>query len=191
MTSTHELLEDFCRQHSYDRKAINAWTEKVDAQLREFNTRLEALVAQIEPDYEKLKDNCRNLCEWPVPSAPMTMEENVMTENHPTEPSYELIKQWLGDEELTFSAVEVARQAARWGSDQELDACCEWLRAQAFDVLAIKLYISRRPKPKKQKAMEALKRIDTLVRVGSLLNMDDFQNYFESIYEALEDLPDD
>lgn len=114
-----------------------------------------------------------------------------MTENNPIEPSFELINQWLGGEELTFSADEVARQAARWGADQELDACCEWLRAQAFNNLSIKLYISRRPKPKKQKAMEALKRIDTLMRVGSLLNMDDFQNYFESIYEALEELPDD
>jgi len=62
-----------------------------------------------------------------------------MTNNHPIAPSSELIRQWK--EAPEFSALspcvivtttttklqDIAIQAARWGSDQELEACCEWV----------------------------------------------------------------
>jgi len=57
--------------------------------------------------------------------------------NHPITPPPELVQQWLGTYFGTtitgeVSAVElaIATQAARWGSDQELEACCKWLTEQ-------------------------------------------------------------
>ncbi len=54
----------------------------------------------------------------------------------------------------------IATQAARWGADQELEACCEQL-AQLVrgDRMAEYLRITRRPKPLslKQQALDVLK----------------------------------
>ena len=52
-----------------------------------------------------------------------------MTE-HPITPPPELVEQWRteGFHQDYCSPFEHAiAQAARWGSDQELEACCEWL----------------------------------------------------------------
>jgi hypothetical protein len=58
---------------------------------------------------------------------------------------------------------ELAIQAARWGADQELEACCEWLRVKGFDNLASDLLAARRPKPLslKEQALMALEDGDT------------------------------
>ena len=55
-----------------------------------------------------------------------------MTQEHPITPSTELVKQWLGTYFSTTITGEVsdieltlATQAARWGADQELEACCK------------------------------------------------------------------
>ena len=58
-----------------------------------------------------------------------------MTEQqHPITPPPELVQQWLGEHFGTtvtgeVSAVElhIATQAARWGADAELEACCQVL----------------------------------------------------------------
>lgn len=54
--------------------------------------------------------------------------------NHPITPPPELIQQWLGEYfgcivngEPSASERYLATQAARWGADQELEACCEWI----------------------------------------------------------------
>lgn len=53
-----------------------------------------------------------------------------MTQEHPITPPPELVKQWEG---TAYNAApipythHIARCAARWGADQELEACCEWL----------------------------------------------------------------
>jgi plasmid stabilization system protein ParE len=56
--------------------------------------------------------------------------------NHPITPPPELVKQWLaefyGPESMPGMApgemvLHVAAVAARWGADQELEACIEWL----------------------------------------------------------------
>jgi hypothetical protein len=49
-----------------------------------------------------------------------------MTDNHPITPPPELVEKWHSTSPLDRS-VTVATQAARWGADQELEACCEWL----------------------------------------------------------------
>jgi hypothetical protein len=55
----------------------------------------------------------------------------------------------------------LARKAAQWGADQELEACCEWLQDPDLNVDTYKLRASRRPKPPslKEQALEALAHI--------------------------------
>jgi hypothetical protein len=76
--------------------------------------------------------------------------------NHPITPSPELVQQWSvsspiqhSDESWAYELF-IAHQAARWGSDQELEACCEWLGP-----LGIKggdnFRRARRPKPQSLK----------------------------------------
>ena len=54
-------------------------------------------------------------------------------ENHPITPPPELVRQWLleyygGDlGEVSPEEMYVARCAAQWGADQELEACCNAL----------------------------------------------------------------
>lgn len=49
-------------------------------------------------------------------------------QNHPITPPPKLVQQWLREEaEGGTFAEHFATQAARWGADQELEACCEFL----------------------------------------------------------------
>ena len=41
----------------------------------------------------------------------------------------------------------LSRQAAQWGADQELDACCEWLMLNGYGAAISRLHAARRPKP--------------------------------------------
>jgi predicted nucleic acid-binding Zn ribbon protein len=70
-----------------------------------------------------------------------------MTNQHPITPPPELVRQWtaLANEEdgcKVWNAI--AAQAAQWGADQELEACCEWT---AIVGGADALRAARRPKP--------------------------------------------
>ena len=52
---------------------------------------------------------------------------------HPITPPPELVQQWASEFYGTTiapgeAAIDIATQAARWGADQELDACCEWTK---------------------------------------------------------------
>ena len=82
------------------------------------------------------------------------MELAGMTQEHPITPSAELVKQWLGTYFSTTITGEVsdieltlATQAARWGADQEVGACCQWLSLNGYDLIAAKFHAARRPKP--------------------------------------------
>ena len=85
-----------------------------------------------------------------------------MTENHPITPSPELIEQWRKSgpaDAAVNNAYEchIATQAAQWGADQELEACCEWIpKWTPWDV--DQLRAARRPKPPslKEQALQAL-----------------------------------
>jgi hypothetical protein len=59
---------------------------------------------------------------------------------------------------------DIATQAARWGSDQALEACCEWLKAKHWiePEFADEFRAARRPKPPSLKE-QALLAIDTAV----------------------------
>jgi hypothetical protein len=99
-----------------------------------------------------------------------------MTE-HPITPPPELVQQWRNLPEYvsqlrmmssvtltTEKLQDIATQAARWGADQELEACCEWFVRDWTDIeTADKLRAARRPKPPslKEQALEALDRMWT------------------------------
>jgi hypothetical protein len=51
-----------------------------------------------------------------------------MTNEHPITPPPELVREWYGSEDCPDGANALANylctQAAQWGADQELEACC-------------------------------------------------------------------
>jgi hypothetical protein len=92
-----------------------------------------------------------------------------MTDQHPITPPPELVQQWWIEFERTEpdtdSLVFIATQAARWGSDQELEECCEVLARELIcdgKHVATDLRIIRRPKPPSLKE-QALLAINTAV----------------------------
>ena len=122
-----------------------------------------------------------------------------MTQEHPITPPPELVEQWrtapeyaTGKEMFTMVSVstrrlqEVATQAARWGADMELEACCEWLHWQNLAThqdLIPSLRAARRPKPPslKERALQAW----AAVEAGT-----DDQTAMAVIRRALEALPE-
>jgi len=74
-----------------------------------------------------------------------------MTQEHAITPPPELVQQWATTngttyEDLSVLCQSVATQAARWGADQELEACCEWMDYQYPGVnLGGPLRATRRP----------------------------------------------
>ena len=88
-----------------------------------------------------------------------------MTE-HPITPPPELVQQWRddwvdqSDRSGLWVGEYIATQAARWGADAELEACCEWvINTRVYDMTPNTLRAARRPKPPslKEQALEALK----------------------------------
>jgi hypothetical protein len=81
-------------------------------------------------------------------------------------PSPELVQQWLGEffgcmvsGELSDSERFLTTRAAQWGADQELEACCKWLRESVCEGgWSQHLRAARRPKPPslKEQALDAL-----------------------------------
>ena len=66
--------------------------------------------------------------------------------NHPITPSPELVEQWF-DKSPLDRGLTLATQAAQWGADQELVACCEWSSWRHSRQIADQLRDARRPKP--------------------------------------------
>jgi hypothetical protein len=87
-----------------------------------------------------------------------------MNTQYPFTPPPELVQQWGTASpckcDNTHWAYEqhIAAEAAKWAADQELEACCEWLKADGYPGTAIDLRATRRPKPPnlKEKLTEAL-----------------------------------
>ena len=56
-----------------------------------------------------------------------------MTQEHLIRPPHELVQQWVSlvcENEGYETWQDLATQAAQWGADRELEACCEWLHWQ-------------------------------------------------------------
>ena len=97
-----------------------------------------------------------------------------MTNQHPITPPLELVGQWLCSEDylsdvttkstmtITNSRLQnVATQAAQWGADQELEACCDHIHTLHGKHRAEWLHDIRRPKPPslKEQALAAQQRM--------------------------------
>ena len=117
-----------------------------------------------------------------------------MTNQHPITPPPELVGQWLCSEDylsdvptnstmtITSSRLQnVAAQAAQWGADQELEACCALMDDWGLDETDLRA--ARRPKPLglKEQALAALEMIPKLVG---------FESERDAIRRALEALDD-
>jgi hypothetical protein len=120
-----------------------------------------------------------------------------MTQEHLITPPPELVQQWLGTYfgatvtgEVSDVELALATQAARWGADQELEACCEWLNCELGTGWGhgTKLRAARRPKPLslKEQALKSLKDI------GDACESEGFYraNEMDIIRRALESLPE-
>jgi hypothetical protein len=97
------------------------------------------------------------------------------------------VQQWREESstgELHFSPQYLAVQAARWGADQELEACVELTRDNDGYDAALGLRAARRPKPPslKEQALESVKRFE--------LGQDELSD-LAVIRRALEALPND
>jgi hypothetical protein len=100
-------------------------------------------------------------------------------------PPPELVMQWyLGAKAYPPDqwVTDVAAQAARWGSDQELEACITWLRANGLSNTAFELNDLRRPKSPRLKE-QALALINS-----NKPYLDDIA--MDTIRQALEQLND-
>ena len=124
-------------------------------------------------------------------------------QQRPITPPPELFAEWFANSLKTLDrkvsrddtgttgliAGEVAIQAARWGADQELEACCEWLDEGFGDVgnLPATLRAARRPKPPslRELALESVKRFE---ESGEFFS--DQMRELEFIRKALEQLDD-
>jgi hypothetical protein len=127
------------------------------------------------------------------------MTDSNMTDQHPITPPPELVSDWRLAPEYTDGLCKttmvtttvdrlqhIATQAARWGADQELEACCEWVRSSMFidfDGHEV-LRTARRPKPPSLKK-QALLVIDIAVADDRLSAV-----VADAIRRALEQLND-
>ena len=91
---------------------------------------------------------------------------------HPIAPPPELVQQWMTAhgtdyQDLATLCMCVATRAAQWGwdqrgteiqavTDQELEACCQWLEWNHSDLLSRDLRAARRPSPKTPSLKERL-----------------------------------
>lgn len=87
---------------------------------------------------------------------------------------------------VTGDQLEIATQAARWGADLELDACCGVLRDKAYLCGEGMLRAARRPKPPSlnEQALKQLDCVEDFLRNQGVINTDPFRR-------ALENLPND
>ena len=109
-----------------------------------------------------------------------------MMKTNPITPPPELVEQWE-EQWCNIPVIRpsinsyIATQAAQWGADQELDACCDTLQRHAhWDLAVFELIADRRPKRPNLK-QQALKSLE-----GMALPED----AFETIRRALEALDD-
>lgn len=115
-----------------------------------------------------------------------------MTNQHSITPPPEMVQQWWEEADQDCDRDDpknyfdyIATQAARWGADQELWACCEQLvQLVRGDRMVEFLRAARRPKPPSLKE-QALAVLDHTPKGWGLAEVD-----LDTIRRALESLPD-
>jgi hypothetical protein len=109
-----------------------------------------------------------------------------MNQSYPVPPP-ELVQQWWAEETYDPFGVAISRlatQAARWGADQELEACCGFIGCEHSVAWSSKLRAARRPKPPslKEQALKALTAIE-----GDFNTVGDRADTIRRALEALDD----
>jgi hypothetical protein len=105
-----------------------------------------------------------------------------MTEQHPITPPPELVTKWA-------SSMCGYYEAARWGADQELEACCEWFqefyKTESWVKHDLKHFrTARRPKPPSLKEQ-------ALHELNDVYNKDKIDDCtYDTIRAALKSLDD-
>ena len=114
---------------------------------------------------------------------------------HPITPPPELVQQWAKIQPAEHWVADhwrhIATLAARWGADQELEACCEWVAVESIAV-ATELRAARRPKPPslKEQALARLASLEKLVADLESAGLVPFHDKDNTIRRALEALPE-
>jgi len=126
-----------------------------------------------------------------------------MKTEHPITPPPELVEQWIAQiwhegtpVKVAANDLHVATQAARWGSDQELQACIQYFHkydpswGEDSELIA-GLRINRRPKPPslKEQALQALNRFMATEGHEGCTDEEVEEDYY-LIRQAVESLPD-
>ena len=128
-----------------------------------------------------------------------------MAQQHPITPPPDLVQQWIDDNRDRPGQAPwirgIATDAARWGADQELEACrmeiIDGVGRTYFDetrhrvLMAENIWAARRPKPPslKEQAMQALCRF--MASEGHEdCTEEEVEGDFNTIRQALEQLPD-
>ena len=109
---------------------------------------------------------------------------------HPITPPPELVQQWIDEIHggpgvlVASSDICLAKLAAQWGADQELEACCEWLQDPDLNVDTYKLRAARRPQPPslKEQALALVEQHEDGWRPSP--------KDWDTLRRALEQLPD-
>jgi len=116
----------------------------------------------------------------------------IMTEQHPITPPPGLVDEWITSLDCPESwgpqHLWIAKQAARWGADQEFKACFDWVRL-TFDGMILwseALRTNRRPPPSLKK--QALNLLPESGGIGRKVTFTTSE--LETIRKALEALPD-
>ena len=133
-----------------------------------------------------------------------------MMKTDPITPPPELVQQWIptgwncSPNTFTTLLMRIADNAALWShdhcrskikaaTDQELEACCEWVEANISTPEAAELRAARRPKPPSLKE-QALADMDSMSIEPCLINGIDtnalVRAKYDNIRRALEQLPD-
>ena len=114
-------------------------------------------------------------------------------QQHPITPPLEMLQQWASEywgnpgECLGNGEKYIATKAAQWSADQELEACCEYMKHEDFHGFASELRAARRPKlpSLKEVALEDLRSIELLQKEHKIIACT------FNIRRALEALPND
>ena len=95
----------------------------------------------------------------PIPSPPPELVEQWRATPEYTDLSEKLFLVTLTTKKLQ----DIATAAARWGADQELEACVEWLDRNSPVIGGFHLRIDRRPEPPrlKEQALDALREAES------------------------------
>jgi len=109
-------------------------------------------------------------------------------QQHPIEPPIKLVDQWVDKYQghmPEWVLRHVAAEAAQWGADVELEACCEWLdlNLPGYAACDRRLHAARRPEPQSLKE-QALDELHTSFDRGYLK-----EGAADIIRRALETLP--